>query len=170
MSLPFPRWLRLPSRVALLIGLGALSTAGARADTDPSLSTGTGERLVQNEHGAGQLRVWDEGGQVYVSEDGGPAQALPLSDSAESRRLRRLLQERGTAWTRGATYDRMILAGGGGAGFDWAGTAKSRTQQNVATSRAALPSKAKTGGSEQVPTTSPVRARKTTPEGPGVKG
>ncbi len=27
------RWLRLPSRVALLLGLGALSAAGASADT-----------------------------------------------------------------------------------------------------------------------------------------
>ena len=32
-SSSLPKWLRLPSRIALLLGLGALSAAGAKADT-----------------------------------------------------------------------------------------------------------------------------------------
>jgi len=33
------QWLRLPSRIALILGMGALSTAGARADA-PEIGPG----------------------------------------------------------------------------------------------------------------------------------
>src|SRR5215469_12654517 len=54
------RLLRLPGRIALILGLGALSTAGARADTpEQGKLTASGEWSVRC-----------EGGRVFLSEGG----------------------------------------------------------------------------------------------------
>jgi hypothetical protein len=105
-------WLRLPSRVALLLGLGALSAAGARADTaecDPGSASTTG---------LGETAIRSEGGRVYLSENGGEFRQLQLPDSPEARRLLGLLRSTGRAAT-GATLRPVILAGDGGTGFHW---------------------------------------------------
>ena len=108
------RWFAWPSRLALLVGIGALSAAGAEAApvAQSQQPQGGGERF-------GELRVWSEDGRVYLAESGAAFRELQLGDTAEARRLRALLQQDGGT-KGGIRLDRMILAGGGGAGFDWA--------------------------------------------------
>jgi hypothetical protein len=105
-------WLRLPSGLALLLGLGALSAAGARTDAaepDPgsTRATGFGDTLIRS-----------EGGRVYLSEGGGAFRHLQLADTPETRQLLGLLQASGTAST-GLRLRPVILAGDGGDGFHW---------------------------------------------------
>jgi len=102
------KWLRFPSRAGLLLGLGALSVTGARAEAaapaPPPSPT------------IGGLSIRGEAGRIYVSEGGREFQELDLGDTADARLLRRLL-----AGTDGAAIplDPMILAGAGGDGFHW---------------------------------------------------
>jgi hypothetical protein len=97
-------WWRLPSRIALLLGLGALSVAGARAATTPAQP---GETLVRA-----------AGGSIYLSEGGGAFEELSLADTAQARLLRQLLEGQGTAASEsGLRLHPTILAGAGGAGF-----------------------------------------------------
>jgi hypothetical protein len=118
--MPIPRsvrrWLRLPGRAALVLGLGALTTAAARADMPgPSQSHPTA---------LGDLVIRSEGGKIYLSEGGRDFQELQLSDTAEARHLKQLIEERGEA--QGTPHLRLnptILAGGGGSGFHWWGAA-----------------------------------------------
>ena len=107
------RFLSWTSRLAVLLGIGALSAAGTQA------AAGTQGQPAQNGADRGELRVWSEGGRIYLAEPGAAARELQLGDTAEARRLRALLQDDGKV-NGGVRLDRMILAGGGGSGFDWA--------------------------------------------------
>lgn len=124
------RWLRLPSRVALLLGLGALSAAGARADTGPAQP---GAGIAPLAHGdrasPGDLLIRTEGGRIYLAERGGEFQELRLGDMPEAELLRQLLGGNGAA--HGATGIRlspMNLAGAGGNSFNWAPGGRSATR------------------------------------------
>jgi hypothetical protein len=134
MPLPFSKWLRLPSRVALLLGLGALSAAGAKADA-PDLGK---ERMRVPQHSAktfGELTIWNNDGRVFISESGGEAQELRLGDTAEARHLRQLLtRDDAAADSPHVLLDRIILVGGGGDGFHWAPADKARTSGKPAAS------------------------------------
>jgi len=113
MSLPKSRmtWLRLPSRLALLLGLGAVAAVGARAEA---------ARSADHVGGAlSDLRIQVRGGQVYVSERGGEYRALRLGQSPEARALARLLANSNRPAIDAASRA-IILAGGGGPGFHWA--------------------------------------------------
>ncbi|HYU13563.1 MAG TPA: hypothetical protein VEK82_13370 [Stellaceae bacterium] len=127
MFLPFSKWSRLPSRVALLLGLGALSAAGAKADT-PDLAK---EPMRVPQHSAktfGELRIWNDDGRIFVSESGREAQELLLGDTAEARHLRQLLARDGAAAeSPRILLDRIILVGGGGDGFHWAPADRSKS-------------------------------------------
>ena len=105
----------LPSRIALLIGIGALSVGAAKAHapaTTPLPSSAT-ER-------SGELCLWSQGEAVYMAEQDGTARRLPLGDTAEAHRLRELLQRHSaTDAQTGIRLDRMLLAGSGGDGFHW---------------------------------------------------
>jgi hypothetical protein len=117
-----PKWLRLPSRIALLLGLGAFSAVGANADTG-GVDSGHGPARVpqQSVKTFGDLLVWSEGERIYVAEPGTEARELPLGDTPEARRLRQLLQRDGaTKESPRGLHDRIILVGGGGSGFQWA--------------------------------------------------
>lgn len=114
-SICMRRWFSWPSRFALLLGIGALSVAGAEAA--PSAQ---GEQPQSSADRSGELRVWSEEGRVYLKEAGAAARELRLGDTEEARRLKALLQRDGaTGAGSGIRLDRMLLAGGGGCGFDW---------------------------------------------------
>jgi hypothetical protein len=97
------KWLRLPGRVALILGLGALSTAGARADTQAGQKS------------PGDASVRSDGGKIYLSE-GGHETELRLGASPQRDRLLRLLGEHGPAGIQLDPDPRLIMSGGG-AGF-----------------------------------------------------
>jgi hypothetical protein len=98
------RWLRLPSGLALILGFGALSTAGAPTDAHAS-QTASGDALVRS-----------DGGKIYLSE-GGQETELRLSATPQRDRLLRLLEEHGSAGIKLDSDPRLIMSGGGGAGF-----------------------------------------------------
>jgi hypothetical protein len=106
------RWLRLPSRIALILGLGALSTAGATADAQAN-QTASGDALIRS-----------DGGKIYLSE-GGRESELRLSATPQRDRLLRLLEEYGPAGVKLDRDPRLIMSSGGGAGFYWWGQKKS---------------------------------------------
>ena len=108
--MPIPRslkrWLRLPGRAALILGLGALSTTDARADVpEQSGLMAFGDVLIRS-----------QGGKIYLSE-GGRETELGLSATAERARLLRLLDEHGAAGIKLDRDPRLIMSGGGGSGF-----------------------------------------------------
>jgi hypothetical protein len=105
--------LRLTSRIGLILGLGALATAGSRADTpDQGSAAVTGDALIRS-----------EGGRIFLSE-GGRETELQLSASAERDRLLRLLEEHGAAGVKLDRDPRLIMSSGGGSGFFWWGARK----------------------------------------------
>jgi hypothetical protein len=115
-------WLRLPSRIALLLGLGAVSLVGAKADTGGDLHAGRDGAIVpqQSAKAFGDLLIWSKAGRIYVSEGGGKAEELPLMKTAEADLLRELLERQGaTAAKPHALRDRVILVGTGGSGLHW---------------------------------------------------
>jgi hypothetical protein len=132
--------LRLPSRIALLLGLGALSASGTKADTGEVQSD---RELVRSPQQSvktfGDLLIWSDGERIYVAESGKEAQELPLGGTPEAHRLRGLLAREGaTARSPRALLDRVILVGGGGEGFHWAPARQSegRDETNRSATRA----------------------------------
>jgi hypothetical protein len=115
-------WLRLPSQIALLLGLGALSIAGAKADTgEESLPARDDARVPQQSARTfDDLLIWSDAGRIYTAETGKPAEELRLGDTVEAELLRRLLEREGAnAATPRVLHDRIILVGAGGAGLHW---------------------------------------------------
>ena len=106
------RWLRLPSRIALILGLGALSSTGAPADAQAN-QTASGDALIRS-----------DGGRIYLSE-GGRETELQLTATPQRDRLLRLLEEHGP--TKLDRDPRLIMSSGGGSGFYWWGQKKSTT-------------------------------------------
>jgi hypothetical protein len=118
------RWLRLPSRGALILGLGALPTTALQADA-PEQNTPTS---------FGNVLMRTEGGKIYLSEGGKKFQELQLRDSAEARFLKQLLEQNGTATApAGLLLNPTIFAGGGGTGFSWWNIKKSATDKPAPT-------------------------------------
>jgi hypothetical protein len=115
------RWSHLPGRIAVLLGLSALSIAGARAGTvDAHPGRDAAREPQQSAKSFGDLLIWLENGRIYVSEAGKPAEELQLGNSAEAASLRQLLvQQCATEATPHFLRDRIILVGSGGAGLHW---------------------------------------------------
>ena len=127
MSLPFSKWLRLPSRIALLLGLGALSAAAAKADA-PEMGNEPARVPQQSAKSFGELRVWSDDGRIFVSDAGREAQEFRLGDTPEARHLRQLLEQSGAAAESPLVLpQRIILVGGGGEGIHWTPVDKTRT-------------------------------------------
>jgi hypothetical protein len=119
--------LRLPSRVAVLLGLGALSVAGARADA-PELQPGG----MAVSHGGALVRAED--GKIYLSE-GGRETELRLGATPQRDRLLLLLQPHGAAGVKLDADPRLIMSGGGGSGFSLHDITKSVTGEPAAGSQ-----------------------------------
>jgi hypothetical protein len=132
-------------RIALLLGIGAISAAGARPDAAPVGVGGEPMRVPQQSAKSfGELLIWSDGGRIYVAERGQQARELQLGDTAEARHLRELLERDGATADRPRILpDRMILVGGGGTGFHGVPADKSATpDKNGAAAtpdRAAIP-------------------------------
>jgi hypothetical protein len=112
------RWLRLPSRIALLFGVGALSVAGAEAGPHPA----DGGKVVpqQSAKQLGDLHIWQDEGRIFISEAGRPAEELRLGNSPEADLLRERLRLAGATRDAPQTLrDRIILVGSGGSGLHW---------------------------------------------------
>ena len=155
------KWLRLPSRIALLLGLGTVSVLSARAAA-PDVQPKTGATPVP--HGGAVIRT--DGDEVYLSERGGEFRALKIGDTAEARYLRELLTKNETAASpSGLQLNPTILASGGGSGFHWnpfprsgtpskatASVSGNTTQRAPATpEKAALPPKTDANGTGKTP-------------------
>jgi hypothetical protein len=106
------RWLRLPSRIAMLCGLGALSMAGAALPT-------AGAAAERGQPGPRDLQLRTDAGRIYLAEGGGEFSELSLPGAAHSRLLR-LLREHGDAFGQAPVALRpMMLAGAGGNSIHW---------------------------------------------------
>jgi hypothetical protein len=115
------KWIGLSGRIALLLGIGAFSATGGKADATPlgdgQLPTRVPQQSAKN---FGEMRIWCEGNRIFLSESGGEVRELPFGDTAEARRLRELLQRDGAvAGEPQVLPHRLILVGGGGNGFAW---------------------------------------------------
>jgi len=162
MLLPFSldRWLRLPSRIALLLGLGALSAAAANPN-GAEAHIGKGADGIPQESATefGDLLIWTEGGRIYLAEPGKSGEDLCLGDTLEAQHLRQLLEQHGaTAPSRRVPFGRILLVGGGGCGFDWPSPEKGRAASTPASSGLAgfRPAKA-VNPRQTVPAEKPVR-------------
>lgn len=124
-------WLGAPSRIAMLVGAGALSIAVARADTASQASTGdTDARMPQQSSKPfADLVIWQESGRIFIAEAGKPPEELRLGNTAEAGLLCQLLEQQGATADKPHTIgDRIILVGGGGCGFDWTPPGKTATR------------------------------------------
>jgi len=112
------RWSRLPGRVALILGMGALTTTSVRADLPE-----------QNEltPSSGAL-IRSEDGKIYLSENGRETE-LELHATPQRDHLLRLLEQHGTAGIRLDPDPRLIMSGGGGSGFSLWDLKKSAADQ-----------------------------------------
>ena len=135
-----PRWLRLPGRVALVLGLGALSTAGAQAGVPDS------ERI-----GPGDASIRSVDGKIFLSE-GGRETELRLGATPERDRLFRLLEEHGPAGMRLDRDPRLIMSGGGGSGFSLWDTRKPMADKPAPVPQDPSPATIPPGPPEQRPT------------------
>jgi hypothetical protein len=117
----------------LLLGVGALSVAGARADTPETqpgvdtLSAAQNEMsAAQNEMSAAQneMSVRAAGARIYLRE-GGRETELELGATPQRDHLLQLLQQQGPAGVRLDGDPRLIMSSGGGAGFSLRDIARS---------------------------------------------
>ena len=119
-SRSWKEWLRLPSRLALTLGLGAAAVAGARADAP-------GDRARA---GQSDVLIRSEGGKIFLSE-GGQETELRLSATPQRDQLLRLLEKHGPAGVKLGPDPRLIMSGGGGTGFSLWDINKSWTTESV---------------------------------------
>jgi len=119
------KWLGFSSRIALLLGLGAISVVGAEAATVVDARSGGDSALVpqQSAKALSETLIWQDNGRIYVSEAGKPAEELHFGSGPEAGFLRQMLERADATSARPYTLrDRIILVGAGGSGFNWDAT------------------------------------------------
>jgi len=128
----FVKWSRLPRRIAALLGMGALSVAGAQpVAAEPDLGKGPMRVPQQSAKSFGEVRIWSEAGRIYISEGGSDARELQLGDTPQARHLKDLLEREGAvAGSPRVLQHRLILVGGGGSAVHWGGAASSNPPDN----------------------------------------
>jgi len=128
----FVKWSRLPRRIAALLGMGALSVAGAQpVAAEPDLGKGPMRVPQQSAKSFGEVRIWSEAGRIYISEGGSDARELQLGDTPQARHLKDLLEREGAvAGSPRVLQHRLILVGGGGSATHWGGPQSSNTPDN----------------------------------------
>jgi hypothetical protein len=147
------QWLRLPSRIALILGMGALSTTGAQADA-PEIGPGA----TVSPAGRGDLLIRSVGGKVFLSEGGGEFRQVPFGDTPEARRLVQLLDRTdAAAGPAGLRLSPTLLAGGGGSGFHWNPFEKTQTPDKNAAPDQANPAD-KAGTQQKAPSPATTKA------------
>lgn len=139
--------LRLPSGIALLLGLGALSGGAARGDVPRDPQAGAA--------GPGDLVVRNGADGIAISEGGRGFELLRLSDTPEARALKQMLEgialDRAVSHDLGVRISPTILAGGGGSGFSWAPAPTQAGSQAPAKPGPAAPVKAAPTGQPGTP-------------------
>lgn len=157
------KWLRLPSRIALLLGTGALSITGAQATLAADHGKSEFARMPETARSTDDMLIWIDGGRIFVSESGQRSHELFLGDTAEARLLKQTLEGAGAFAKSPRTVPRrMILAGSGGMGFHHssaAGGTAARTDRKAGA--------AQKNGTETDKTPQPSR---TPPSAPGGNG
>lgn len=139
------RWLRLPSGFALLLGLGAVSAAGAQGDTPEVLSHRAVPPVSHDRITFGDVLIRSEGGKLFLSEGGRDFEELPVKDTAEARHLQQLLKHYGAASGLTVRINPTLVADSG-CGFMWPLPEKTDTSQNANTAQKTTPP-SKTDGS-----------------------
>lgn len=125
--------LRVPSRVALLLGLGALSVTAARANTPEALPQPSTEPV-----GTGDVTVRAEAGRIFLSESGRESE-LRLGATPQRDQLLRLLEKHGPAGVKLHADPRLIMSSGGGAGFSLRDITRSFTDKPASTTKNSPP-------------------------------
>jgi len=128
MPLSMRRRLRRPSRIALLLGLGTLSAAGARVDAlaatpDPASVAGISEGLL----------IRTDGTRIYLSERGSGFHELRLPASSHADLLRLLREHQDALGSDVIRLSPMMLAGAGGNSISWAPPKKAEPANPPAT-------------------------------------
>jgi hypothetical protein len=160
------KWLGLSSRIALLFGVGALSAAGVRAEAGPIDDVKHPPVPQQSAGNASEMRIWIDGGRIYLSEAGGAACELQLGDTPQARHLSQLLQQEGVVASSPKVLPRAILlAGGGGDGFHWAPPRQTANSAEPAAAPARTSAKPSTSAQAATP-----RAPKTPVAAPALRG
>lgn len=114
------RWAALPGRLALLFGVGAYAAAGAGAAAAPVEQDQPRQLPQAGDADGNGLRVWIDAERVYLANSGGQPVELRPGDTVEARQLQQLLTRHGATGPAAAIpLNRMLLAGGGGAGIHW---------------------------------------------------
>jgi hypothetical protein len=138
------RLLRFPGRAILALGLGALSTAGARADApDQGGRTALADVLIRS-----------EGGRIFLSE-GGRETELRLGATRQRDHLLRLLEEHGPGGVKLDHDPRLIMSSGGGSGFYWWGARKQAPDKAAPAGSASPPGTTQPNPPDQRPARDP---------------
>jgi hypothetical protein len=137
--LSLSKWLRLPSRIALLLGLGALSAAGAAAGAaEPAADPTNSPASEKDGLNLAKLMIRSEGGRIYLSEGNGAFKALRLADTPEAQLLKEIVEREGAS-PAPIRLKSTILAGSGGDGFHWAPATRPNVQDKSGTSGKSVP-------------------------------
>jgi len=128
----FAKWLRLPSRIAVLLGMGALSATSAQpARAEPELGKGPMRVPQQSAKSFGEVLIWSEGERIYLCESGNEPRELRLGDTPQAQHLKELLAREGAvAEAPRVLQHRLILVGGGGSAIHWSGAQSSNASDN----------------------------------------